>query len=293
MYLSKHQGGNEVSVADHFDANEAKKWKRDVLEAYLGVTLKRMFSTGPEAFSEIRGRLQQFAQSLTSIDSPMANGNGRNGSDNPGEELSGLPPTVIETVSSLALAIDSKDHYTQGHSHKVAAYAAVIAEALGMREEQIGEVRLGGMLHDIGKVGIPEEILNKNGPLNPEEWETMKQHVSFGDQLLEPLRAISSVREMVCHHHEMFDGSGYPDGLIGEQIPLGARIIAIADAFDTITSQRTYKKARPPSAGFAELERCAGSQFDPALVRLFVEAMQSLPQQPLYGNQVQASEATR
>jgi len=121
----------------------------------------------------------------------------------------------------------------------------------------------------------------------------MKQHVSFGDQLLEPLRAIASVREMVCHHHEMFDGSGYPDGLIGEQIPLGARIIAIADAFDTITSERTYKKARPSSAGFAELERCAGSQFDPALVRLFVEAMQSLPQPPLYGNQVHASGATR
>jgi putative nucleotidyltransferase with HDIG domain len=293
MYLSKHQGGNEVSVADHFDANEAKKWKRDVLEAYLGVTLKRMFSTGPEAFSEIRARLEQFAQSLTSIDAPMNGGNGQHRPDDLDPELSTLPPAVIETVSSLALAIDSKDHYTQGHSHKVAAYAAVIAEALGMQEEQIGEVRLGGMLHDIGKVGIPEEILNKNGPLNPDEWETMKQHVCFGDQLLEPLRAIASVREMVCHHHEMFDGSGYPDGLTGEQIPLGARIIAIADAFDTITSERTYKKARPASAGFAELERCAGTQFDPALVRLFVEAVQNLPHSPFQDNQVPASETVR
>jgi putative nucleotidyltransferase with HDIG domain len=289
MYLSKHQGGNEVSVADHFDANEAKKWKRDVLEAYLGVTLKRMFSTGPEAFVDIRGRLEQFAQSLHSIESPFAGANGQSGSDGLGEEVAALPPAVIETVTSLALAIDSKDHYTQGHSHKVAAYAAVIAEALGMQENQVEEVRLGGMLHDIGKVGIPEEILNKNGPLNPDEWETMKQHVFFGDRLLEPLTAIAPIREMVFRHHEMFDGSGYPDGLAGEQIPLGARIIAIADAFDTITSERTYKKARTPSAGFSELERCAGTQFDPALVRLFIEAVQALPHPPFHGTVVQAT----
>ena len=121
----------------------------------------------------------------------------------------------------------------------------------------------------------------------------MKQHVHFGDQLLEPLRAIAPVREMVRHHHEMFDGSGYPDGLAGEQIPLGARIIAIADAFDTITSERTYKKARPPAAGFAELERCAGSQFDPALVRLFVEAVQSLPHPPFHSTQVPTPESVR
>ena len=155
----------------------------------------------------------------------------------------------METVTSLALAIDAKDHFTNGHSNKVAAYSALIAERMGLPEREVEQVHLGGLLHDIGKVGIPADILNKSGPLNPEEWEIMKEHVRLGDQLLNPLNTIACVREMVCHHHEMFDGSGYPDGLAGEQIPLGARIIAIADAYDTITSERTYKKARTPERG--------------------------------------------
>ncbi len=171
-----------------------------------------------------------------------------------------IPPALIDTVTSLALAIDSKDHYTQGHSQKVAAYAALIADALGLKEEEIGDIRLGALLHDIGKVGIPEEILGKRGPLSADEWEKMKEHVVYGDRMLEPLQAIAPIRKMVCHHHEMFDGSGYPQGLVGEQIPIGSRIIAIADAYDTITSERIYKKARTPAAAFEELERCAGSQ---------------------------------
>src|SRR6202022_670457 len=135
-----------------------------------------------------------------------------------------LPQAVLDTVTSLAYAIDAKDHYTQGHSQKVAAYAALIAEALGMSDAEVEEIRLGSVLHDIGKVGIPEAILNKSGPLNPEEWETMKSHVHFGAKILEPLRAISRIAQMVKHHHEFFDGSGYPDALSGEKIPLGARI---------------------------------------------------------------------
>jgi len=251
MYLSKHQGGNAVSTADHFDPNEAKKWKRDVLEAYLGVTLKRLFSTGPEAFEEIYSRLKQFTESLaaTEINSDT--------SAAPAQGPQALPQAVLDTVTSLAFAIDAKDHYTQGHSQKVSAYAALIAEAMGMNELEIEEIRLGGVLHDIGKVAIPENILNKSGPLNPDEWDTMKSHVIFGAKILEPLTPLARIREMVLHHHEYFDGSGYPDGLAGEQIPLGSRIIAVADAYDTITSDRTYKKARAAEEALAELERCA------------------------------------
>src|SRR5712692_10426192 len=273
MYLSKHQGGNTVSTADHFDPNEAKKWKRDVLEAYLGVTLKRLFATGPEAFEEIYSRLKQFTESLAATE-------GSNGKPSSAASLQGphaLPQAVLDTVTSLAFAIDAKDHYTQGHSQKVSAYAALIAEALGMSDAEIEEIRLGAVLHDVGKVAIPENILNKNGPLNPEEWETMKSHVTFGAKILDPLAPLARIREMVLHHHEFFDGSGYPDALSSENIPLGARIIAVADAYDTITSDRTYKKGRPAAEALAELERCANAQFDRTIVEAFVRTMRQLP----------------
>ena len=212
MYLSKHQGGNAVSTAGHLGPVEARQWKRDVLEAYLGVTLKRLFSTGPEAFAEIHRRLEQFSQSLPLVE--PANG----AADQLGARAV-LPPAVMETVTSLALAIDAKDPYTQGHSPKVANYSALIAEGLGLQGEQIEQIRLGGMLHDLGKVGVPEAILNKSGPLNPEEWELMKEHVHFGDKLLEPLHTLAEVRAMVLHHHEMFDGSGYPEGAPEKKSP--------------------------------------------------------------------------
>src|SRR6202521_487889 len=272
MYLSKHQGGNTVSTADHFDPNEAKKWKRDVLEAYLGVTLKRLFSTGPEAFEEIYQRLRQFTESLAATETT-----GGKPTAAPVQGPQALAQAVLDTVTSLAFAIDAKDHYTQCHSQKVSAYAALIAQALGMSDAEVEEIRLGGVLHDIGKVGIPENILNKNGPLNPDEWETMKSHVKFGAKILVPLTPLARIREMVLHHHEFFDGSGYPDALTGDKIPLGARIIAIADAYDTITSDRTYKKARNASDALAELERCSNGQFDGAIVELFIRTMRQLP----------------
>jgi len=276
MYLSKHQGGNAVSTADHFDPNEAKKWKRDVLEAYLGVTLKRLFATGPEAFEEIYSRLKQFTESLAATEPEVTNGNAATASGvTQGPQA--LPQAVLDTVTSLAFAIDAKDHYTQGHSQKVSAYAALIAEAMEMSDVEVDEIRLGGVLHDIGKVAIPENILNKSGPLNPEEWETMKSHVTFGAKILDPLTPLARIREMVLHHHEFFDGSGYPEALTGEKIPLGARIIAVADAYDTITSDRTYKKGRTSTDALSELERCANAQFDGAIVALFVRTMRSLP----------------
>jgi diguanylate cyclase (GGDEF)-like protein/putative nucleotidyltransferase with HDIG domain len=268
MYLSKHQGGNTVSTADHVDPNETRRWKRDVLEAYLGVTLKRLFATGPEAFEEIYQRLRQFTDSLPET-------------ENAGAALAqgpaSLPQSILDTVTSLAYAIDAKDQYTQGHSQKVSAYAALLAEALEMSEPEVEEIRLAAVLHDVGKVGIPESILNKSGPLNPEEWETMKTHVEFGAKILEPLVPLARIREMVLHHHEFFDGSGYPHALSGENIPLGARIITIADSFDTITSDRSYKKGRTAEQALGELERCANSQFDGRLVSAFVRAMRQLP----------------
>jgi len=268
MYLSKHQGGNTVSTADHVDPNEARRWKRDVLEAYLGVTLKRLFSTGPDAFEEIYQRLRQFSDSLPAAEvSGGANVEGAHS----------LPQSILDTVTSLAYAIDAKDQYTQGHSQKVSAYAALLAEAIGMSDAEVEEIRLGAVLHDVGKVGIPEQILNKSGPLNLEEWEIMKTHVNYGARLLEPLSPLARIREMVLHHHEFFDGSGYPEATAGEKIPIGARIITIADSYDTITSDRSYKKGRTAEEALTELERCANTQFDPELIAAFVRAMRQLP----------------
>jgi putative nucleotidyltransferase with HDIG domain len=278
MYLSKHQGGNAVSTADQFNSETSRQWKRDVLDAYLGVTLKRLFSTGPDAFVEIYSRVEQFARSLAETES----GGKRRGAAGE-QESSGksgyepLPAIVMDTLTSLALAVDSKDQFTQGHSHKVSSYAVLIAEAIGLKGSEIEEVRLGAMLHDVGKVGIMESILNKNGPLNPDEWEAMKRHVEYGAKLLEPLRGTETIREMVAHHHEFFDGSGYPQGLAGSEIPMGARIIAIADAYDTITSERTYKKARTPEEAFCELSRCGNAQFDPELVQVFISRLREMP----------------
>ena len=215
-------------------------------------------------------RLKQFTESLAATGTV---------SDTPAvlEGPQALPQAVLDTVTSLAFAIDAKDHYTQGHSQKVSAYAALIAESMSMTDAEVDEIRLGAVLHDIGKVGIPETILNKGGALNPEEWETMKSHVRFGAKILEPLTALARIREMVLHHHEFFDGSGYPDALAGQEIPLGARIIAVADAYDTITSDRVYKKGRPSSDALKELERCADAQFDASIVEVFVRTMRQLP----------------
>ena len=126
-------------------------------------------------------------------------------------------------------------------------------------------------------MGIPERILHKPARLDPDEWEVMRAHAYLGAKILEPLRGITPIQEMVKHHHEFVDGTGYPDGLRGTEIPLGARILAIADAYDTMTSDRTYRPARSPEEGLAELERCAGSQFDAHLVSLFAQGVRSEP----------------
>jgi len=273
MYLSKHQGGNAVSSAEQGDVHEKKRWKKDVLEAYLGVTLKRQFATGPEAFEEIYRRLEQFTRSLSET-APKT-----------GE---GLPGAVVDMVTSLALAIDAKDHYTHGHSQKVSSYATIIGHAMRLSPAEMEEVRLAGLLHDIGKVGIPETILNKSGPLDADEWEMMKTHTELGAKILAPLEPMNRISDMVRHHHEFYDGTGYPDRLEGEKIPRGARMIAIADAYDTITSARAYKKARTTDDALTELERCAGTQFDPQIVRAFVEAMRRAPHEAVGATAINA-----
>jgi diguanylate cyclase (GGDEF)-like protein/putative nucleotidyltransferase with HDIG domain len=259
MYLAKHQGGNLVVSADHYKVTEQKQWQRNVLEAYLGVTIKRLFSTGPEAFDEVYHRLEEVTKSLGA----------------PGQDWREVPVPVLETVTSLAVAIDAKDHYTQGHSQNVARYCVQMARAKNLPDIEVEEIRQAALLHDVGKIGIPERILNKPGGLDEDEFEVMKEHSVLGAKILEPLRSLKNIQKIVRHHHEQWDGSGYPDGLAGEAIPFVSRMIAIADAYDTMISERTYKQSRTRMQAVEELRRCAGSQFDPELVEVFAEVVKS------------------
>jgi diguanylate cyclase (GGDEF)-like protein len=173
-------------------------------------------------------------------------------------------------AASLAKAVDARDVYTGSHSERVGELSARIARRLGIDEPQIELTRLAGSLHDLGKLAIPEEILRKPGALNESERLVLQRHPQIGYRMLESL-GVEPIAEWVLHHHERWDGSGYPDRLRGEEIPLGARIIFVADAFDAMTSERVYRKPLSERDAVSELERCAGSQFDPAIVGAFSE----------------------
>jgi diguanylate cyclase (GGDEF)-like protein/putative nucleotidyltransferase with HDIG domain len=174
----------------------------------------------------------------------------------------------FRAAASLAKAVDARDTYTGSHSTRVAELGAWIAGQLGLDAEQVELTRLAGSLHDLGKLAIPEEILRKPGPLTPPERLVLERHSQIGFRMLESL-GVDPVAEWVLRHHERWDGTGYPDGLEGEKIPLGARIIFVADAYDAMTSDRSYRGRLTPQEAVAELERCAGSQFDPEIVAVF------------------------
>jgi diguanylate cyclase (GGDEF)-like protein/putative nucleotidyltransferase with HDIG domain len=171
----------------------------------------------------------------------------------------------FRAAASLARAVDARDVYTGSHSQRVAELATRMARRLGLADEEVELTRLAGSLHDLGKLAIPEEILRKPGPLTEPERMVLERHPQIGFRMLESL-GVDPVADWVLHHHERWDGSGYPDGLPGDRIPLGARIIFVADAYDAMTSERVYRRRVAPEEAIAELERCAGSQFDPNIV---------------------------
>ena len=173
-------------------------------------------------------------------------------------------------AASLAKAVDARDTYTGSHSERVGELAARVATRLGLDAEQVELTRLAGSLHDLGKLAIPEEILRKPGTLADSERLVLERHPQIGFRMLDSL-GVDPVADLVLHHHERWDGAGYPDGLRGESIPLGARIIFVTDAYDAMTSDRIYRRKRSSQAALAELERCAGTQFDPGIVAAFAE----------------------
>jgi len=179
--------------------------------------------------------------------------------------------TVLSTIYALAATVDAKDHYTYGHSKKVSEYAVEIAQALGYSEERIASIRAAALLHDIGKIGISDEILRKHGPLTNDDWEPIHAHPNLSVAILKHIDALSDSLAAVQYHHERYDGAGYPNGLHSDNIPLDARILAVADAYDAMTSERPYKTYKMKSEeGLNELKRCAGTQFDPIVVETFI-----------------------
>jgi GAF domain-containing protein len=181
---------------------------------------------------------------------------------------------TLETVMALAEAIESRDPYTGGHCVRLVEYAELIAQELGVTGQELEVIRYGAALHDCGKVGVPDTVLKKVGPLSPDEWAAMRLHPYIGGQLCKRVSFLRPIAPIVYHHHERYDGSGYPDGLKGKEIPLGARIIAVADAYDSMTCERPYRDALGHEHALRELRRYAGIQFDPDCVEAFIRAIE-------------------
>ncbi len=177
--------------------------------------------------------------------------------------------TFLDTIKSLSVAIDAKDPYTRGHSSRVANYAVSLARELRWAEDKIELLQYVALIHDVGKIAMPESILKKEGSLTKQEYDSMKTHSEVGAEIIKDINYFADGSANIRHHHEQWNGGGYPDGIEGEAIPIGARILAVADAFDAMTSDRPYRKALSPLTALQELRECSGSQFDPKVVEAF------------------------
>jgi HD-GYP domain-containing protein (c-di-GMP phosphodiesterase class II) len=187
------------------------------------------------------------------------------------EALQGIREMYVATMTSLAEVVEAKDPTTRGHLERTHEVGLALAERIAPELAARPEVGYGFFLHDIGKVGVPESVLCKPGPLDDEEWAVMREHPAIGAQIVSPIRFLAGAVEIVRTHHERWDGLGYPLGLRGEEIPLAARIFAIADSFDAMTSDRPYRQAMPLERALGEINRGAGTQFDPDVAYAFLD----------------------
>jgi len=210
------------------------------------------------------GNRSRFASgALLPLDNPVASSTDTEDSEN------------VSAIYALATAVDTKNHYSQSHWQKVKEYAVLLAEALKLEAPETSKLETCALLHDIGKIGISDKILNKEDKLTAEEWEIIKTHPQVGVNIVSHARQLAPCLAGILHHHERYDGSGYPKGLKGEEIPLEARILAIADAFAAMTSVRSYSSALPVEEALMEIKREAGKQFDPRLAEVFCSAIET------------------
>jgi PAS domain S-box-containing protein/putative nucleotidyltransferase with HDIG domain len=184
-----------------------------------------------------------------------------------------LQESYLQAILALTKTMKFRDVYTSDHSHQVVGWAEALAWKLGCRSRDIESIRWAALLHDIGKIGVPDLVLGKPSRLNNEEWKVMKRHSQIGADIVGVIQKMSRVSHLIKYHHEHYDGTGYPDGLTGNQIPLGARILAVVDAYSAMTANRIYRPARPPREARDELKRTSGTQFDPKVVTVFLQIL--------------------
>ncbi len=242
MTISRYQGGNIASI---MGSQIIKKLAVSIFSGFLGRT---DFETGPEL---VDGVLQRIT------DGPKREGR----------------LTTLEMINSLAEAIDAKDPYTRDHTLETSVLAVQLGRRLGLGEQPLERLRTAARLHDIGKIGIPERILRKKGKLTAKEMAIIRKHPEIGAKILHPIQALRDIAQIVENHHERWDGTGYPHGLAGEAIPVESRILAVIDSFHAMTSHRVYQDNKTPASAIEEIERCAGTQFDPQIARLFIQML--------------------
>jgi diguanylate cyclase (GGDEF)-like protein/putative nucleotidyltransferase with HDIG domain len=241
--LARHCGGNCVKAASQNPKPEDAERDKRLLEACLGVAAQQVPSSAPDAAGNDRHKCEQIN-------------------------------SLLDTISALAFAVEAKGPYMRDHSQAVSRLAAQIAIQAGLSRAEIEAIRVAGMVHDMGKLHVPEQVLQKPTPLTEDEFEVMKTHAAWGAEMLGPLK-VEDIERIVRHHHERYDGTGYPDGLAGDGIPLGARIVAVAESFHNMLSDLRYKSARSFQDALEELRRCSGTQFDPKIVIAFLEWLQT------------------
>ncbi len=212
---------------------------------------------------------QTIENALTGGDKKMSGGNAVSSTEE------ALKNDYLDSLRALSKVIESRDLYTKKHSELVAKYAVEIAKELGLSTEEIEIMEQTALLHDIGKIGIKDTILNKPGKLNAAEWEGVKKHPLIGEELIQPFKLLRIEQAMIRHHHERFDGAGYPDKLKGEDVPIYARILAVADSFEAMVSDRPYRSKLSLGEAKKELERCKGTQFDPKVVEAFLRVLET------------------